>query len=250
MTSKMPFVTAICPTFRHPELLANSLALWLGQDYPLSLRTLLIFDDDPTFDDQVGHAWEVFTSPRRIPTISDKYNILLERMYNFTDIVAVWEDDDFYLPGYISAHVRALKDAEYSKARTVLSDYTGKLAVEGADGRFHSSMAFRTALIKRVGGWPETKRADFDQQLMAKLRQHAKGIAAPWTVDERPEFIYHWNTGAAHCQSTMDRGPEDETWYDRAEQSYKKVPFVGKLVPKLSEKTIRIFKELGIECEF
>ena len=246
----LPFVTAVCPTFRHPELLANSVALWQAQDYPLDRRVLLILDDDPTFDPQVALGWELYAIPGRLPTISAKYNTLLGQMPSYTDVVAVWEDDDFYLPGYISSHVKALRGAEFSKAATVLSDYTGQLVIENAEGRFHSSRAFRAGLIKRVGGWPDTRRADFDQQLMNSLAVAAGGrVARPWADTERPEFVYHWHTGAAHCQSTM-RSPDDETWYDRAEQSYQKVPFVGKLVPKLSEKTIGIFKELEIPCEF
>lgn len=236
-------VTALCPTFRHPTLLANSLACWNAQDYDPAKRRLIILDDDPTFETQSGENWHLLALPRRCRSISEKYNIMLA-MLEETDIVLVWEDDDHYLSDYVSKHVAALQQCEYSKPSRVLSDYTGKLAEENADGRFHSSIGFRRSLIRRIGGWPNTKRADFDQQLMAALRREANCIADPWSTGRIP-FVYRWHSGAAHCQSTMDRGPADESWWVRGEQAYAKVPFVGKLESAMDEQTKAVFRQLG-----
>jgi hypothetical protein len=51
----------------------------------------------------------------------------------------------------------------------VLSSYTGRLEQEDATGRFHASLAFRREIFDRIGGWPLTKRGDFDQQLITRL---------------------------------------------------------------------------------
>jgi len=213
-------------------------ALWLMQDYPIENRQLIILDDDPTFHRHGDLGWQLYPVAPRRATISDKYNVLLDLAGPYsTDVIMVWEDDDIYLPGYVSAHVAALENAEYSKSEHVLSDYKkGQIIVEPSRGRFHSSMAFRRNLIDRVGGWPDTKRADFDQQLMSALEAEAKGVALPWddSVPEAIPFIYRWHSGAAHCQSTM-KSPDDETWYDRAAESYAEVPFLGNLMPSLDE---------------
>lgn len=228
-------ITAICPTYRRPKLLANSLAYWLAQDYDPAKRQLVILDDGQTFDTCYGPSWQLFSSSARFPSITDKFNTLLELMGK-TDAVLVWEDDDTYLPSYVSKHAAVFQKSLYSKPSRVLSDYPGHLIEERADGRFHSSIGFRIELLKTVGGWPDTKRADFDQQFMANLRQAAlehdpvNGIGDPWPTGPIP-FVFRWHTGHAHGQSTMDKGPADETWYDRAEQLYPKVPYVGKLVP-------------------
>jgi len=219
-------------------LLANSVALWMMQDYPLEDRRLIILDDDPTFHRHGAAGWQLYPIAPRLPSISHKYNMLLDRAFDGqTDVIMVWEDDDIYLPGYVSAHVAALENAEYSKAEHVLSDYKkGQIIVEPARGRFHSSMAFRSELIDRVGGWPDTRRADFDQQLMSLLEENSAQTESPWD-DSHPEsipFIYRWHSGAAHCQSTM-KSPDDETWYDRAAEAYAKVPFVGTLAPRLDD---------------
>lgn len=231
-------VTGICPTFRQPVLLQNLLACWLLQDYPKANRRLIILDDAQTFEDgQVHDEWELHSLPKRCGSLPEKFNLLLDKV-GPTDVICVIETDDIYLPSYISSQVNALKNAEYSKPSRVLSDYTGKIAEENAQGRFHSSIAFTSNLIFRIGGWPKTKRADFDQQLMSKLSQNAKQTADPWPVGPIP-FIYRWHSGAAHCQSTM-KGQEDETWYDRGEQAYAQVPYVGKLVPQLDEFTRKL----------
>ena len=158
MNDPLPFVTALCPTFRHPKLLANSLALWLLQDYPLERRRLLILDDDPTFDGQSLNGGFLFVRHERLPSITAKYNELLKiasEYFSPSDIYLVWEDDDVYLPGYVRSHVEALEGppyrAEFSRPVTVLGDFTGSLVKEAEGGRFHSSMAFRRELIERVG---------------------------------------------------------------------------------------------------
>lgn len=245
-----PYVTALCPTFRHPDLLANSLELWLRQDYPLNRRMLVILDDDPTFHEQVGQSWKLHMRWNRVPTICDKYNQLISESPKETNIFMVWEDDDIYLPQYVRSHVESLSEnnAEFSKSDVVLTDFPGKIIVEPSRGRFHSSLVMTKSLVDRVGGWPDTKRADFDQQLMSRLYSEAKGVVKPWPDDTPLEdipFIYRWHSGSAHCQSTMDRGPEDETWYDRGEQAYAKVPFVGKLRPKMDDFTKKCFERFA-----
>ena len=248
MSITTPFVTAICPTFRHPTLLASSLALWLSQDYPAERRELIILDDGQTFDVQDGPNWMLWSETHRRRSLPDKYNALLSYARPHADIFLVWEDDDTYLPGYVRWHVDAMQrtGAEFSKPSRVLSDYTGEIAEESrTNGRFHSSMAFTADLIRRIGGWPDTKRADFDQQLISRLKAEARGICDPAEGDGPLQYVYGWRTGAAHCQSTM-RAPDDETWYERGAEAYKEVPFVGRLVPQYDERTLKILEQLGV----
>jgi hypothetical protein len=87
------------------------------------------------------------------------------------------------------------------------------LTQEDATGRFHASLAFRREIFDRIGGWPLTKRGDFDQQLIARLN----AIEAPGDPCQfaDPSYIFRWGqTNAYHGQAFM-QGPEDEGWYDR-----------------------------------
>jgi hypothetical protein len=84
---------------------------------------------------------------------------------------------------------------------------------EDATGRFHASLAFRREAFDRIGGWPLTKRGDFDQQLIARLTA-IEAPGDPCQLDS-PSYIFRWSqTNAYHGQAFM-RGPEDEGWYER-----------------------------------
>ncbi len=238
MTKESPFVVALCPTYRHPDLLANSLALWDHQDYPVHSRHLVIADSGDTFRTQEGKNWSLFNIPRP-PTFTQKYNWILNRaieMFSYVDAFLVWEDDDIYLPGYVNAHAQTLKEHEYSCPQYVLSDYPGHLIREREGGRFHSSIGFTKGLITRIGGWVETKRADFDQQLKRKLRREATSVGCPWG-ENTPQFIYHWRTQESHTQNCM-KGADDESWYDRCPDRYREVDHVGDLAPRMQKKVI------------
>ncbi len=257
MPSDLPFIVALCPTFNHPELLRNSVALWERQDYPAHRRRLLILDDGGAFDPQNAglwsnhvpgwawcETWKLFAEAARYPSLPAKYNRLAELgAIAGADAFLVWEDDDIYLPGYVSAHARVLAQYELSKPDLVLSDYPGHLVEEPAGGRFHSTLGFRRELFLRIGGWPSTKRADFDQQMIAELEGAAESRGDPWPAGVAPhQYVYRWHTGAAHGQHFM-RAPDDEDWYDRA--GAERPAYVGKLEPKLDERTKAILAELG-----
>lgn len=237
-------LVALCPTFRHPTLLASSLAMWLTQDCPLDNRTLIICDDGGTFPPQAGEGWGLVSMPERFPSLSAKYNYMVSIAPPDTDAFLVWEDDDTYFPDYVSRYAAELEQHDLVKLSWVLSDYTipeGRLLKEGATGRFHSSLAFHKQLLARVGGWPATKRADFDQQLLGQLNLLATSPGDPHREDLPIPYVYGWHTGHAHCQSTM-RSPDDETWWDRGEQAYAQVAPVDKLVPEFDGRTRRIFQ--------
>lgn len=233
------FVSALCPTFRRPELLANSVALWERQRLlPGDTAELIILDDGGTFADQRGPNWRIVSAYDRYLSLPDKYNALAAIASPASEAFLVWEDDDTYLPGYISAHINCLRRAELSKPRYVLSDYPGELVSESAAGRFHSTLGFRRELFERVGGWPATRRADFDQQFIARLEAAARTIGDPFSgapVCNSP-FIYRWHTGAPHGQSTMRSG-DDESWYDRAANLLPATPGGQVILPRLDDRT-------------
>ncbi|WP_156514519.1 hypothetical protein [Planctomyces sp. SH-PL14] len=131
------------------------------------------------------------------------------------EILVVWEDDDIYLPWHVSSHVRALSTASLSKPSRVRSLYTGSLREEPASGRFHGSIAFTRAAFELAGGWPITRRGDFDIQFLKRLDSLGQ------TVDpcklSTPSYVFRWgSTQSYHGQAFM-AGPRDPTWYDRCE---------------------------------
>ena len=245
----LPFVACLCPTYRRPALLANAVACWLAQDYPADRRELIILDDAGQFDpDRSPHGWSITVTSRRFSSLPEKYNELAKLAGKSAGVLVPWEDDDIYLPGHLSAHVAAMQRTgmEFSKPRTVYSLQGETLTREPSAGRFHGSIAFTRRLFDQVGGWPVTKRADFDQQFMRRLQQAAGGHADP-TGPERdtgnsnadPQYVFRWATGQPHAQWDM-AGPADENWWQKAGERAERenaVPWIGKLSPMMDAST-------------
>ena len=76
MSSELPFVSCLCPTYRRPKLLENSIACFLAQDYPAHRRELIVLDDAGEFQNQTGAGWEIISIPRRFRSLPEKFNAL------------------------------------------------------------------------------------------------------------------------------------------------------------------------------
>ncbi|MBL8808538.1 MAG: glycosyltransferase family 2 protein [Planctomycetaceae bacterium] len=214
MSSEQPFVSCLCPTYRRPKLLENSIACFLAQDYPADRRELIVLDDAGELLNQTGEGWQIISIPRRFRSLPEKFNALAGLARG--EILIVWEDDDIYLPHHISSHVAAMNGHLWSKPSKVLSDYTGQIEEEDATGRFHASLAFTRLAFEVAGGWPLTMRGDFDQQLIARFT--GLGPAGDPCALASSSYVFRWgSTGAYHGQALM-KGPDDENWYIRAHQ--------------------------------
>lgn len=224
-----PFVTCLCPTFHRSRLLANALACFYAQDYPVDRRELIILDDGNDYEYQCsaknGTQWQLYSLADRCKSLPEKFNAAAYHANSETQIFMVWEDDDCELGHHISAHVAAMESIRtkpwsefecFSKPSTVLSTYPGHVVQENAAGRFHASIAMTRALFNRAGGWPITKRADFDQQCMSVMAQAAgpAGCVDPCRFAPPSYCFRYGSTQAYHGQHFM-RSPDDEEWYDR-----------------------------------
>lgn len=225
----------LCPTYgRRRELLENTLACFFHQDYPPEKRRLILFDDLGTLASTKCDIPSVIilSQSQRCSSIADKYRVILERIdSNSYDAVIVWDDDDIYLPWHLRAHAAVLAGHGWSKPSWIWSAYHNPPQLESAAGRFHGSIAIRRDLLNRIGGWVQTKRADFDQQMISRLRQeeplgdpcfdHCFDVpvtAAPTGYSraiQSPGYVYRWqSTRASHCSGWM-WSPENEDWYNR-----------------------------------
>jgi hypothetical protein len=256
--SPVPFVSCLCPTFHRPKLLSNALACFLAQDYPADRRELIIVDDGDDFDaprysdalhadfeilQELGTRIRLISFPERFQSLPEKFNKIGWEASG--DVLAVWEDDDIYLPWHLSAHVEAMQfhGKPYSKPSLVKSTYPGHLVTEDAAGRFHASIAFTRDFWHRVGHWPVTKRADFDQQFMASLGAATAPIPAPADPCQfaPPSYCFRYgSTQAYHGQHFM-RSPDDEGWYDRVPREPGNRTL--KLYPQFDDETNSVYAQ-------
>lgn len=236
MSNELPFVSYLCPTYRRPKLLENSIACFLAQDYPADRRELIVLDDAGELQNQTGEGWQIISIPRRFRSLPEKFNALggLAR----GEILAVWEDDDIYLPHHISSHVTAMDGHLWSKPSKVLSDYTGEIREEDATGRFHASLAFTRQVFEQVAGWPLTLRGDYDQQLISRLNSIGPAAdpcmkANPSSAGDPPGHI----TARHSCRGRkMNNGTGG--WHDNLRQ---KSPLFKGSKPRLTHIATSIF---------
>lgn len=209
--STTPVITAVCPTYGRPlHLLQNTIAAFAAQTEKRS--RLIILDDLGNLSGctcDVPNV-EIIVTRQRYASLPDKYNALLR--YVDTPYLAVWEDDDLYLPWHLENLViayEAVPGAVWLHPAQVWSTYTGTPTKEPARGRFHAALSFRTHEARIFKGWPATRHETFDQILISSLERR-------WgpPVDHTSGYVFRWNdTLAIHGQHVM--GGNGLDWYEK-----------------------------------
>ena len=237
-------ILCLCPTYGRPKhLLENTLACFENQTYDKTKRYLLMYDDLGNVLQQRGDRWEVLSTNERAPCLSSKYNKLIDHTKKVdmpVDVLAVWDDDDLYLPGYLQELADSLGDRLWAHPEMVWSTYTGVPKLEPAAGRFHGSLAITMELCYKIGGWPLGGRADFDQVMIQKC-----AALGGQKADSGINYVFRWqDTQAMHCQGLMT-DPSDTTWYKRVGVS--EPSSIGLLEPTYDDGSVVVMSQLGIQ---
>jgi glycosyltransferase involved in cell wall biosynthesis len=239
-------ILCLMPTYgRKASLLSNAIACFVAQTHPN--KSLLIYDDLGTLADtwcSVPNVYIVSTS-ERAPNLSDKYNIMLRHAAAAScpyEAVAVWDDDDVYLPHHLQAHAQALNVAAWSKPSRIISAFHSPPVEEAADGRFHGSIAVRRDTVSQYP-WPDTLRATFDQEYMEELLRVSlphDTLKTMANLGRAPSYVYRWQTSqSSHCSGLMDR----DTWYaDYKPQSILPIQSLG---PFMDADTAALYSRYG-----
>jgi hypothetical protein len=230
-------ICCLTPTYGRPTLLQNAIACFLAQDYPAEQRRMLILDDAGQIEPQRGDGWEIWSQSERMATLTSKYTQLRMLDAHWADAYAIWDDDDIYLPWHLSAHAKALEQANWSHPRIVWTLYDGGPRLLSIDGGYWAAAAVRRELLEGLGGFVETGRAAFDQENLAAWGQHGGEPGRPTP----PSFVYGWGR-AQNCSSRMAT-PDDTTWY-REHTLYEKGQ-VKQLNPALDEQTTALYAALS-----
>jgi len=219
----------LCPTYGRPRLVESAIAMFQAQTYPKHLRRLLILDDAGQIDEQCGDAWSLFSTKTRFPCLPAKYESLVSRAGPNWSAVAIWDDDDIFMPWHLEAHADALRDAQWSHPGQIATMRPGgELSHEATGMRFWSSMACRRSAWERsAAGWYGERRADFDQQFLRRLA--TTGPAGRPDAKRPPSYVYGW--GRSQHATTAMTGHGDESWYSRVRMTQHER--VGRLTPSL-----------------
>ena len=236
-------IACLCPTYNRPALLASSLAQFLAQDHPD--KKLFIYDDGGQYDSFDSKQVRVIVSKRRCNSLPDKYLTLQEYAEEWQpDAIAMWDDDDIYLPHHLSSIAQRIGcEYQWTAPVVVWSTYTGSPVIEDATGRFWASCAIRWEAFKQIGGVPMTKRGDFDQMFLSKCQRAFGPAVSLASVARDATFVFRWSdTNAPHAQHYL-KSPDDCTWYDRM-AAKEPLPFVGELVPQLDTNAVKTMEQI------
>lgn len=238
-------IAAVCVTYLRPRQLGHLVRCFERQDYPVDCRELVILDDAGQYgagggaSDEVrlvqeGPGWRLFSRSRRYATLGNKRNAAALLVSDAAEALAVWDDDDLYLPWALSASAAALKRAAWSRPGVVLHPWPGNVATQHrTGGLFHGGWAYRRDAFERAGGYPARDNGE-DQELMRSLLALGVAQADPCTLGFAPFYLYPWGRRDAadwhlsalgragyarlgeRCAEPAVLGPSEPDWIDLA----------------------------------
>jgi len=206
-------LAAICCTYKRPQQLARLIGCFLAQDHPD--RELVILDDAGQYDTQEGDGWRLVSIPERYPTLGDKRNAAMGLVSRDVDALAVWDDDDCYLPWALSACAAGLERQPWVRPSQILIAQDGALQRfqtfrPGRPDRklFHAAWAFGRDCFRKIGGYAPIGSGE-DQHLMTRLVMAGVCDCDPIDLGHEPYAVISWDhvpKGAAPKLSWMDAG--------------------------------------------
>ncbi len=97
----------------------------------------------------------IMSGVNRCTSVGQKYNELVEFADHLEmkfDAVAVWDDDDVYLPDLLATHAEILANRTWSNAVSIVSAYFQHRKSSMPLVAFHGSIAVRRDLLAKVLG--------------------------------------------------------------------------------------------------
>ena len=232
-------IAAVCVTYNRPKLLGRMIRCFERQDYPH--RELVILDDAGQYHRAQGDRWTLVTTDKRFSTLGEKRNAAARLVSPDARLLAVWDDDDLYLPWALTASVAALQEAALSRPSLVLHpDLEGRLHQHETGGLFHSGWAYHRQWFWRVRGYPEYMSNGEDQQLFRRFERVKTSMADPIAdCAYQPFLVYPWETSAKpHLSGAGPRGYENWGMYEierglRIEDYIANPPLIDLANPKI-----------------
>lgn len=231
-------IACLTPVYGMPKrMLENLLACFEHQMHPY--RFLLFYDDLGNVEPQHGPNWHLESTDQRCSSLPGKYNFMLqmlEAVYPQWEAVAVMDCDDVYLPFHLRFAAELLKTHQAVYPDRILSAYFTPPRIEKTGGRFHGSLVVRRDLLEACGGWIESLRATFDQEMIELIKATAKSISIP----PRPTYVYRWqSTDTFHCSGIMN----DREWYAKTQPTTTER--IGRLTPTFDDESTSLIRAWG-----
>jgi len=232
-----PLVSVVIATRDRPEMVREAIASVLGQDYAGPIEVLIVFDQsepDLTLEQQAaGRSVRVLRNPRKPGLAGSRNSGIVETAGEY---VAFCDDDDYWLPGKLTAQVDALSavpvagmcttgirvqyDGDEFDRSLDLDHVTLEHLLRDRHTELHPStfVLRRRLLVEVIGLVDEEVPGGFGEDYEFLLRT-AKwhpivNVREPHTVirwGKQSFFFRRWETMSAGLSWLLERYPEFET---------------------------------------
>ena len=181
-------IAAVCCTYLRPKWLGWMIRCFEKQDHPN--RELVILDDAGQYDQTNGDRWRLVSEKDRYPSLAEKRNAAACLVSDDVDALAIWDDDDLYLPWALSATVAALENGEWSCPSVVLELRSDGSFWQHKTDRWHNAhWGFRREVFWRVGGYPLEGMSDQDWLLRERCIEAGVIVGDPVSLGWKPFFV-------------------------------------------------------------
>lgn len=213
ITETEPLISCVMPTYGRPDFVHESIAMFLAQDYPN--KELIILNDCPEqkFECELPGI-RVINAERRYANLGEKRDAAIELAQG--ELIAVWDDDDVYLPWRLSLSLNEMRrlGTEFYRPKTFWA-YWGNEPLhvnETVPGWVnHAFVMFTKTLWREVGGYPP-RTLNEDSDFFDRIHRHLNEsfIAHPIAREDRL-FVLRGKSRYAHISISGGENPLDLT---------------------------------------
>lgn len=216
-------IVACCVTWNRPKMLGRLIECFERQTY--ANRELIILDDGGQYRDQPhGDRWRVISHGDRYPTLGEKRHAVAKlAMMAHADAMAIFDDDDLYLPHALEATVNGLEKNRWVQSREAYEwDGAEMKRVETFNRQeplicaYHGGWAYRMDTYRASGGY---EGHDEDNGLMRRMMAMC-GHAGDTICPEFPEpfYVYSRERETQHLSESYQQIGFAPTWDKFAEK--------------------------------
>ncbi|MCG8650963.1 MAG: glycosyltransferase family 2 protein [Pirellulales bacterium] len=189
-SNQAPLISCIMPTYGRPAYVDEAVAMFLDQDYPH--KELIISNDCAGQTLVFDHPdVRIFNQETRFPTLGEKRNTCIELARG--PLIAIWDDDDVYLPWRLSYSYRQMLRHQTPFYRT--SHFWAYWGNENLHHNqtvpgwvSHAFAMFEKELWRRAGGYPARSLGE-DTEFFNRIHQVLDREFIKYPIPEQDRFF-------------------------------------------------------------
>ncbi len=220
----LPLISVVTPTFgRHPSHLEEAIQSFLLQDYPN--KQMVVFNDYSQQTLVFEHPQvKIINRHDRAPNLGEARN----RCNAAADgeILMLWDDDDIWLPGFLTQLARRMEGLDYVRFSNVF--HAQNFEIKNITAGAGHWIGYRKSAWLQVGGYPQMNAGE-DREFIRRLEAGGLKGQVFENVPTEINFIYNWANGVYHASGAGDDKPGHKTLYQRTQEHVTQQVIAGKL---------------------